>query len=104
LGDRDFNSNSGGFILDFLNKKSIIPKGAAIFSIKTGAPIIPAFLIRGKGGKFTLKCYEPIRPPAETKPIPDEILKGLMEKYVKIIEKEIFLNPSQWIMFREFAV
>ena len=61
LGDRDFNST--GEMMDFLGKKARMPKGPAAFSLKTGAPIIPAFLTRDGKDRFNLVFEPPIFPP-----------------------------------------
>jgi len=44
LADRDFTSS--GEKMDFLGTQAFLPKGVALFSEKTGAPILPTFLIR----------------------------------------------------------
>lgn len=98
LADRDFGSH--GEILDFLGKKVMIPRGPAVFSVKTGAPIVPAFLIRTEDDAFTLSLKEPIWPDDRGSEN-DRILK-LMKVYTFIIEEQIRKNPTQWLMFRRF--
>ena len=109
LGERDFTDL--GQPLDFFGKKTIIPRGAAVFSCKTGAPIIPVFLLRkdeecGNSLKgFVLSMCEPIYPQvASSKTEKNEFIKNLMKKYLNVIEAKIRQNPEQWIMFREFWV
>ncbi len=109
VADRDFNLR--GEEMDFLGRKAILPRGAALFSWKTGAPIIPIFLRRnGKAGMsdfkaFTFSIGQPI--------FPSDFLKesdggkaviNIMKKYIKVIEIKIRENPSQWLIFREFWV
>ncbi|MBU0469500.1 MAG: lysophospholipid acyltransferase family protein [Candidatus Omnitrophica bacterium] len=108
-GERDFTDL--GQPLEFFGKTTIIPRGAAVFSHKTGAPIIPVFLIRkneetGNSLKnFVLSVCEPIYPQTASSNIEkDEAIKTLMNQYIKVIEKTIRRNPEQWIMFREFWV
>jgi KDO2-lipid IV(A) lauroyltransferase len=101
--DRDFTAH--GEVLDFLGKKALIPKGAAIFSIKTGAPILPAFLVRQPDETFHLFFEEPIYPPVITqKEIDRDTLLTVMEKYKTVLENKIKEYPTQWLMFREFWV
>ena len=105
--DRDFTAN--GEILDFFGKKTLIPKGAAVFSLKTGVPIIPVFLIRDSDNQHTLTVEEPIYPPhsaeAENKETLDpELYIPLMKQYAKVIEQKIREYPTQWLMFREFWI
>ena len=101
LADRDFGNH--GLVLDFFGRKTMIPKGAAFFSMKTGAPIIPIFFLRTTGDHFEIKIYPPIDPP----PVPDGKITehaaiDHIQQYLTIIEDEIRKNPSQWLLFREF--
>ena len=101
--DRDFGTH--GFVMDFLDRKLLVPKGPAIFSWRTGAPIIPIFLFRKDNGDFALTCHEPIDPPSRNGSTDeDEIVLGIMGRYVPIIEGQIRAYPSQWLLFRDFAL
>lgn len=103
VGDRDFSNN--GEVMDFLGSKAVIPKGAAILSEKTGAPIVPIFLIRNGEGVFTLTVSQPIYPPVVSKGVvAQETLFFIMRQYLSVIEKKIREYPTQWLMFREFCV
>ncbi|MFC1703433.1 lysophospholipid acyltransferase family protein [Candidatus Omnitrophota bacterium] len=99
-GDRDF-ANSG-FVMDFFGKKTMIPKGAAVFSVKTKAPIVPIFLIRKHDDYFRFIFGKPIEPPknADDK----EALSAYTQKCVSIIESYIRAYPTQWLMFRKFWI
>jgi lauroyl/myristoyl acyltransferase len=103
VADRDFNMH--GELMDFLGKKAIIPRGPAVLSLRTGAPVIPAFLVRQPDHTFDLHVCEPIYPPADKVGHDDqETLIQLIKTYLPIIEKFIRENPSQWLMFRKFWV
>lgn len=106
VGDRDFTVK-GGELIDFLGAKALIPKGAAIFSKKTGAPIIPTFLIREPDGTFRLSILEPMFPPKEVDEggLPEEeAIRRIMRRYLAVVEDQIRRYPTQWMLFREFAV
>lgn len=103
LADRNFTTS--GEIFDFFGKKTLFPKGAAIFSLKTGAPIIPIFLIRENTSKFKLIVEKPIYPPAiMDKEIDQNTLLSLMRQYINVIEEKIRQHPTQWLMFRRFWI
>jgi len=103
LGDRDFSET--GEVMDFLGKKALIPKGAATFSVKTGAGIIPMFLLREDQGSFVLEVENPIFPNETLGQENDKkAVSDLMKKYVPIIERKIKKNPTQWLMFRKFWI
>jgi len=101
VGDRDFAEN--GQVLDFLGKKVLLPKGAAVFSIKTGAPIIPIFLIREERDKYILSIRRPITP-SEHGNRDDAEVVSVMRKYVGILQEVICKYPAQWLMFRDYGI
>ncbi len=101
LADRDFTHH--GEELDFLGRRSMIPKGAAVFAIKTGAAIVPTFLTRNNDNRFTLMMGEPILPTFVDEHVKDHAaLLALMRQYSAVIERKIREFPDQWLMFREF--
>ncbi len=114
LADRDFTAS--GEILDFLGRKAFIPKGPAIFSKKTGAPIIPVFFVRENDGTFTLTCEAPMYPVNDSFSRKQEKVNNdkeeaerlnlipTIKQYAAIIEQKIRQHPTQWLMFREFWV
>lgn len=102
VADRDFSAN--GIMMDFLGSKMLVPKGPAMFSLKTGAPILPIFLIRNGDGTFTFSCSQPIYPPGRNRREDDTTMKELMGRYMSVIEKKIRAHPSQWLLFREFSL
>jgi len=101
LGDRDF-SGSNGIFIDFLGKKMLIPQGPAVLSLKTGAPIVPTFIIRNEQDDcyFKFVVEEPIYP-ARTG-AKEQDIKMLTEKMAKVIECYVRKYPKQWFVFREF--
>ena len=103
LADRDFSTN--GEILDFLGRKALIPKGAATLSIKTGAAILPMFLLREKDDSFTLHIESPIYPPqVSSGELEKETVLAIMKRHTDVIEKKVREFPTQWLMFRRFWV
>jgi KDO2-lipid IV(A) lauroyltransferase len=102
LADRDFGTH--GIMMDFLGHQTMIPKGAAFFSIKTGAPIIPIFFLRRTDDHFEVNIHPPIEPPhLPDGKITDELVKEYIQKYLTVIEDEIRKNPSQWLLFRNLG-
>ncbi len=102
LADRDFTNS--GEVLDFLGKKMLIPKGAALFALKTGAVILPTFFLRdSEDGKFILHFEAPILTPNTISgQIESKDLIPLITKYKEVIEEKIHQYPTQWLLFREF--
>lgn len=103
VGDRDFTVK-GGELMDFFGAKALIPKGAATFAKKTGAPILPTFLVRQPDNTFHLSVAEPIFAPGDNGISEEEAIKRIMRRYLGVIEEAIRRHPTQWLLFREFAV
>ena len=101
LADRDFGNR--GIMMDFWGRQTMVPKGAAYFSMKTKAPIVPLFFIRTDDDQFEIIIHPPMDPPdlPEGK-ITDVAAKEYIQRYLTVIEEEIIKNPSQWLLFREF--
>jgi len=100
VGDRDFTNN--GIVMDFFGMRASIPKGPAMFSLKTNSPIIPGMLVRRNSFNYKLIFDTPI----ELKETPgmdkDEIIKDASKKFVSVMEKNISAYPDQWLIFRKF--
>ena len=101
LGDRDFSGENGIFV-DFLNRLFLAPLGPAVLSLRTGAAIVPAFVIRDEKDerKFKYIFTNPIYPEYSGDEKKD--IKILTIKYIKVIEKFVKLYPQQWFVFDEF--
>jgi KDO2-lipid IV(A) lauroyltransferase len=98
LGDRDYFDN--GIEIEFLGKRTIIPKGPAVFARRCGSPIVPTFMIRNPDDTFTFKFYEPIMTGLTNNK--DEDLLITTKKITKVLEDVIRSYPTQWYVFRRF--
>lgn len=100
VGDREF-SKTGGIVVDFLGKPTLLPEGPAALALKTGAPILPTFMYRNPDDTFTLSFEEPICINAGD----DKTNRvQLILRYNKVIEKYIRTLPEQWHVFKRFWV
>lgn len=101
LADRDFGGN--GEVFSFLGQQKRLPRGAAIFSAKTGACILPTFLIRRDDGSFKLIFEKPIYPrEVQAEQIDQRLVRDIINSYKGILEEKIRQYPTQWLMFRRF--
>jgi KDO2-lipid IV(A) lauroyltransferase len=102
LGDRDFSNN--GLPVIFCGKPAIMPKGPAALSHRTGAAIVPSFITRNDDDTFTFAFEKPILPMALTGAVSDEesAIKGIMGRYLPIVESYVKRYPGQWYVFRDF--
>ncbi|PIP21148.1 MAG: hypothetical protein COX40_00945 [Candidatus Omnitrophica bacterium CG23_combo_of_CG06-09_8_20_14_all_40_11] len=97
-GDRDFSEK--GIVLDFFGRATIFPQGPAALALKTGATIIPGFMLRNKDDSFTLKFEKPLNFISTGDKNTDLI--ELTAHYKNIFEGYILKYPDQWYVFRRF--
>ena len=97
-GDRDFSEK--GIVSDFFGRPAIFPQGPAALSLKTGAKIIPGFMLRNEDDTFTFKFEKPLEFISTGDKNNDLI--GLTAQYRNIFEDYIRKYPDQWYMFRKF--
>lgn len=96
LGDIDYNNPKRGIRVKFFGKDTPMPKGPAVFSLKTGAPIVPGFMLREKGYRFRLVLEDPILYRVTGNRESD--LVNITQRLAEIIESYIARYPGQWFM------
>ena len=84
----------GGLPVPFFGKTAYTPPGPAIFSLRTGAPILPMFIVREKGIPRTLVIGDPIEIERTFDVKKDTEL--LTAKFTRAVEDSIRQYPSQW--------
>ena len=84
----------GGLPVPFFGRTAYTPPGPAVFSLKTGAPILPMFVLRENKIQWTLVIGHPI----EIEKTSDEKknIEILTAKFTKAIEDAVRQYPSQW--------
>ena len=100
VGDREFTNN--GIVMDFFGMPTSIPKGPAMFSLKTDSPIIPGVFVRRDSFNYILIFGKPIDLKEMRGTDKDEIIKKANEKFVSSMEEYIGAYPEQWLIFRRF--
>ena len=90
----DEQQRRGGIPVPFFGQKAFTPPGPALFSLKTGAPLLPMFILRENRIQWTLVIGHPI----EIERTDDEKkdIEALTAKFTKAIEDFIRQYPSQW--------
>ena len=90
----DEQQRRGGLPVPFFGQIAYTPPGPAIFSFKTGAIILPMFVLREDEFKRTLVIGNPI----EIERTGDEKkdIERLTAKFTKVIEETIRQYPNQW--------
>jgi KDO2-lipid IV(A) lauroyltransferase len=90
----DEQQRRGGLPVPFFGQQAFTPSGPAIFSLKTGAPILPMFVLRKNGIERTLIIGSPIE--IERTLDEEKDIESLTAKFTKVIEDMVRQYPSQW--------
>lgn len=98
LADRDFFNS--GIRLPFLGRTMSVPTGPALFGLRTGASLVPTFLVRDAGDRFRLIFDQPIEP-VSTGQEPQDVAR-LTADALAVLERYIRRYPDQWYLFRDF--
>lgn len=111
VGDR--LTSEAGIETNFFNKPTQVPRGPATLSLRTGALIVPGFMIRTKEDNYRLIFEKPIDPEEfrnnSTNNVDSNVItkrinivdaeKRLTQHITKILEKYIGQYLSQWFLF-----
>lgn len=99
LGILPDQNDSDGIFVDFFGRPSKTAVGTAVLSLKSGAPIVPMFAPRVKGGRYLATAY----PRIEFTPSGDQEkdVHDLTTLVNTAIEREIRSNPSQWLWLHD---
>jgi KDO2-lipid IV(A) lauroyltransferase len=93
----DQNARKNSIFVDFFGQKAATTRVVATLSLKTGAPIIMAFLRRSDSRryKFKISMSKPIQI-EKTGDLEKDIL-NLTQRYTTIIESRIREHPHEWM-------
>jgi KDO2-lipid IV(A) lauroyltransferase len=94
LGDRDFTNQQERY--DFFGAPAPLPRGPAWLAAHTGAPLVPAFLVRQEDDTFLLRCHPPIYPDRAGSE------DAIRARWITALENEIAAEPCQWFIFEDF--
>ncbi|NQT00216.1 MAG: lysophospholipid acyltransferase family protein [Candidatus Omnitrophica bacterium] len=96
LGDVDFAQPERGVPVKLFGRETVMPKGPAVLALRTGAPIVPAFVLREKNNSFRFILGTPmIYSPSGNWEYDST---KLTEALAKVIESYIAQDPGQWFM------
>ncbi len=91
--DQNFGGD-GRIFVDFFKKAAATATGPAVFHRRTGAPIIPMFIIRENDTHHKIVIEEPIN--YEEKEDQAEEIKVNIQKITAVIEKYVREYPYEW--------
>lgn len=96
LADQDAKQN--GIFVDFLGVPASTPQGPAVFALRAGAPVVPAFIVRQprKGHRIL------VSPPIYADPTQPETaeIERLTCEMTRVMEDRIRRYPEHWWWFQ----
>lgn len=84
-----------GLFVNFFGRPASTHRGPAVFSVRTGAPIIMAFIIRGADGLYKVEFEE-----IDTHNVngtDDEKVEQITARHVAMLEKYASRYPDHWL-------
>ncbi|MGD0338911.1 MAG: lysophospholipid acyltransferase family protein [Bacteroidota bacterium] len=81
--------------IDFFGRPAATFEGPAVFALRSGAPIVMAFLIRQKNNTYEL-VFEELST-TDLHEATEENIHELTKRHVKVLERYIREYPGQWL-------
>ena len=96
LMDQSVDWFQGAFV-PFLGRLACTNKGLALMALKTGTPVVPAFSVRQKDGRYRVILEREV----ELRRSGDKIreIEDNTALFTSIIEKYVLAHPDQWFWF-----
>ncbi len=93
--DRDVARN--GRIIPFFGQPARLPDGYAVLSLKLGAAVVPAFMLRQADDSYAVYCEKPIR--VEGRADNDADVQQVMAAVGEVVERFLTQFTDQWVYF-----
>lgn len=90
----DQNFGTAGVFVNFFGRQAATATGPVVFALRTGAAIVPLFIVRQADGRHKLIIEPQIE--IEKKDTPDQTLRHSIQKITLIIESYIRKYPQEW--------
>lgn len=90
----DQNAGAGGLRLPFFGRDASVAKAPAVLARKTGAAIVPVFLLRGPGRRFTVKVLPEVA--VDRTDDAERDIRETTRRWLKVQEDFIREHPDQY--------
>ncbi len=88
-----------GEVVPFFGRDTLIPSAPVALSLRTGAPLIPAFSLRE--GRQLVARFEPPLALAATNDHAADVRDGV-RRWAAVVERYVHSAPEQWTVFEPF--
>jgi KDO2-lipid IV(A) lauroyltransferase len=85
--------------VEFFGRPALLPSAAVVLSMRTGAPLLPAFAGR-TGGVLTATFEPPLEIPI-TGHREADVREGV-QRFARVLERYVRRTPEQWTVFEDF--
>lgn len=100
LGDQ--SGGARGMRLPFFGRLASSPTGAVTMAIKTGAVVLPVFIVRERGAAHRIHVLEPLSlPHQERGTISEEAVRTGLAQYNRVLEAWVREHPDHWLWFHK---
>jgi len=96
LLDQSVDWFQGAFV-PFLGRLACTNKGLALMALKTGTPVLPAFSVRQRNGRYRVIIEREVELQKSGDKIRD--IEDNTALFTRIIEKHILAHPDHWFWF-----
>ena len=90
----DMNYSGGDRSVPFFGQAACLPQGPAVLAKRSGAPILPAFVLRQADDTFCFRAYPPILPDRS------QSIGNIQEQICAVLESVIGEYPDQWFAYQ----
>ena len=98
LSDQNVAAYEGVFV-DFFGRPACTGVGLAVMAMRSGAPVIPAFMARQKSGKYKLILKPAVEITRTDNYDADLVINT--QRFTKVVEEVIREYPDQWFWFHQ---
>lgn len=88
-----------GEVVPFFGRQALIPSAHIVLSLRTGAPVIPAFSFRE--GRVLVARFEPPLELVSTDDRQRDVREGV-RRWAGVLERSVTRAPEQWTVFEPF--
>jgi len=83
-----------GIFVEFFGRPACTTPGLAYLAAQSGAPVVPAFMVRDADGRHRGRILALLEPPPDREP---GTIRAATQQYTRIIETAVREHPDQWI-------
>jgi Kdo2-lipid IVA lauroyltransferase/acyltransferase len=98
--DQNTRPDRGGCYVEFFGRPVAASRAAAMFTIRTGVPIVPAVCYPIRGGRYRIEWWPELELPPEDTPDRERVIT---QQCMRVLEAMVRKQPDAWLwMYRRW--